>query len=121
MIKVLLRIASAIMLLHGIGLIFGTLSAQTLNSDLPNNVIQFMRGATFSGILLVLLLAGLLWMFSCRKEKVDIKLLLIVTIGTFLLGVIEIIFFFPYIVSIVPAILAFIALLKLKKLQQNDN
>ena len=114
MTKVLLRIASAIMLLHALGLIVGTLSAQTFNSDLPNNMIQFMRGATFSGILLVLLLAGLLWMFSCMKEKVDIKLLLIVTTGTFLLGIIEIIFFFPYMVSIVPAILAFIALFKLK-------
>jgi len=114
MTKVLLRIAAAIMLLHGLGLIVGTLSTQTLNSDLSNNVLQFMRGATFTGILLILLLAGLLWVFSCMKERLDLKLLFIITTGTFLLGIIEIIFFFPYIVSIVPAILAFITLLRLK-------
>jgi hypothetical protein len=106
------------MLLHGIGLIIGTLFAQTLNSDLPDNVIQFMRGATFTGILLVLLLAALLWVFSGIKEKVDIKLLLIVATGIFFLGIIEIIFFFPYAISIISAILVFIALFKLKKVSE---
>ena len=115
MAKILLRIAAIIMLLHGLGLLVGAFT-QTTSADMPDNVAQFMIGATFCGILLALLLAGLLWMFSAIKDKTEIKYLLIVTTATFLLGIIEIIYFFPYILSIVPATLAFIALLKLRKI-----
>ena len=102
------------MLLHGVGLIIGAFT-QTTTGDVADNVAKFMMGATLCGILLVLLLAGLLWMLSNIKERSGIKLLLIVTMAMLMLGIIEIIFFFPYIVSIVPAVLALIALVKTKK------
>ena len=114
MAKILLKIAAIIMLLHGLWLLVGTFT-QTTSVDMPDNVAQFMIGATFCGILLTLLLAGLFWAFSAIKDKTETKYLLIVTTATFFLGIIEIIYFFPYVVSIIPAILAFIALLKLRK------
>jgi len=112
--KDFLRISAVIMLLHGVGLIIGAFT-QTTTGDVADNVAKFMMGATLCGILLVLLLAGLLWMLSNIKERSGIKLLLIVTMAMLILGIIEIIFFFPYIVSIVPAVLALIALVKTKE------
>ncbi|MCL2592011.1 MAG: hypothetical protein FWD82_01475 [Defluviitaleaceae bacterium] len=115
MTKILLRIAAGMMLLHGLGLIIGTFT-QSSSSGIPYDMVNFIRGATFSGILLVLLLAALLWVLSSIKDKSGIKLLCIVAVAMLLLGIIEIIYFFPYIVCIIPAALTFIALFKLRKL-----
>jgi len=112
--KILLKIASGIMLFHGLVLLVGTF-ATTPNPAPPTELLDFFMGATFCGILLVLLLGVLLWVLSCLKDNSEIKLLWIVTIATVMLGIIEIIYFFPYIVCILPGILALIALLMLNK------
>jgi len=107
--KILLKIASIIMLLHGLTLLISTLVSPQ-NLALPAEFLDFVMGATFCGILLALLLGVLLWMLSCTKNEANTKLLWIVATATVVLGIIEIIFFFPYIIGILPGILAFIAL-----------
>lgn len=97
------------MLLHGLTLLISTLVSPQ-NPALPAEFRDFVMGATFCGILLALLLGILLWMLSCTKNEANTKLLWIVATATVVLGIIEVIFFFPYIVGILPGILAFIAL-----------
>ena len=109
--KILLRIAAIIMLLHGLVLAFGVIWNYH-NSDIYENA-DFILGASLCGILLALLLGTLLWALSCMTNKSAVKLLWIVATATVLLGIIEIIFFFPYVACIIPGVLAFIALFKL--------
>jgi len=116
--KILLRIAAIILLLHGLVLTFGVFWNYH-NSDIYE-MDTWILGASLCGILLVLLLSILLWVLSCRADKSAIKLLWIVATATLLLGIIEIIFFFPYVMCIVPAVLAFIALFKLNKLNVSE-
>jgi len=113
--KILLRISAVILLLHALVLTFGVFWNYH-NSDIYETD-NWILGASLCGILLVLLLATLLWVLACKTDKSAIKLLWIVATATLLLGIIEIIFFFPYVMCIVPAILAFIALFKLNKLK----
>jgi len=107
--KILLRIASIIMLFHGLVLLVGTLAGNP-NPAPPAELFDFFMGATFCGILLALLLGVLLWVLSCMRDKSEVRQLWIVATATVLLGIIEIIFFFPYIVCILPGVMAFIAL-----------
>ena len=113
--KILLRIAAVIMLLHGLVLLVGTLAGNP-NPAPPAELLDFFMGATFCGILLALLLGALLWVLSCTKDKLEVKQLWIVALATLLLGIIEVIYFFPYIVCVVPAALALTALFKHKRL-----
>jgi|GEM_PF-1830980 len=116
--KILLRIASIIMLLHGLTLFISTLASPP-NPALPAELLDFVMGATFCGVLLVLLLGTLLWVLSCTKNEANTKLLWIVATATVILGIIEIIFFFPHIVCILPGILAFIALFMHNKINHS--
>ena len=116
--KILLRTASVILLLHALVLTFGVFWNYH-NSDIYE-IDTWILGASLCGILLILLLATLLWVLSCRTDKSAIKQLWIVATATLLLGIIEIIFFFPYVMCIVPAVLAFIALFKLNKLNMSE-
>ena len=117
--KIILRIAAGIMLFHGLVLVIGAvymlLTGQNPTEGIPSEMADFYIGASFCGQLLVLLIAALLWTLSCRNDKSAFKMLWIVATATVLLGIIEIVYFFPYIVCILPGALAFVALLKLNK------
>ena len=108
-----MKVAAIIMLFHGF--VLTALSFGPADPMLPDHMLMFFMGAMYCGILLVLLLGIILWMLSCLKDKSEIKLLWVVTTATILLGIIEIIFFFPFIVCILPGVLALIALLILNK------
>jgi heme A synthase len=78
---------------------------------------DFYSGASFCGTLFLLLVAVFLWMLSGRKDKQAVQLLWIVVTAIALLGVIEIVYFFPFAVSfcVFVATLVLTAILKLKK------
>jgi len=107
------------MLFHGLVLLVGTLAGNP-NPAPPAELLNFFMGATFCGILLALLLGALLWVLSDIKNKLEDKQLWIVASATVLLGIIEIIYFFPYIVCILPGALAFIALFRHNKLNTSE-
>ena len=111
--KILLRIAAGIMLLHGLVLTISVLLHDYKSYEMPD----FILGSSLCGILLALLIAALLWTLSCRKDKSAVKLLWIIATATLLLGIIEIIFFFPYAVCWLPAALTFVALFQLNKIK----
>ena len=132
--KILIRIAAAIMLLHSFGHTFGLLTWQDPNGDIPYDVVQkmqtvqfsfmgkdgstmadFYSGASYCGTLLLLLIAVLLWTLSDRNDKSAIKQLWIISTAIVFLGIIELIYFFPFAVSfcVVAAVLLFFSLFKL--------
>jgi hypothetical protein len=134
--KLLLRIAAVIILLHSFGHTAGLLTWQVANGDVPSEVVQkmqevqfsfmfkngctmadFYSGASCCGALFLLLVAVLLWVLSNRNEKLTIKLLWFIASAIVLLGVIEIVYFFPFAVSFcaIAATLVFIAIFKLQK------
>ena len=98
------------MFLHGLVLTFGVLWNYQYGEIYE--LADFILGASLCGILLVLLIAALFWTLSGRQDKQ----LWIVATATLLLGIIEIVFFFPYVACIIPAVLAFVALYKLNKM-----
>ena len=120
--KILLRIAAGIMLFHGLVLFFGAvymlLTGKNPTEGIPPEMADFFVGASFCGHLLTFLLAALLWTLSCRQDKSAVQQLWIVATATVLLGIIEIVYFFPYIICILPGAIAFVALFKLKKQNQ---
>jgi len=112
--KILLRIAAIIMLFHGLVLVVGSVVMDP-PANIPSEMADFYVGAAYTGMLTALLIGVLVWTLSCRTDKQAIQLLWIITTATALLGIIEIVYFFPYIVCWLPAALSFIALFKLNK------
>lgn len=134
--KILLRIAAIVILLHSLGHTMGALGWQDPNGKIPNEVVRkmqevpfsfmgkdgstmadFYSGASYCGTLFLLLVASLLWTLSGRKDKPTINLLWMIATAIVLLGIIEIVYFFPFAVSFcaVAATLVFVAIFQLKK------
>jgi hypothetical protein len=134
--KLLLRIAAVVILLHSFGHTAGLLTWQATNGDVPSEVVQkmqeiqfsfmfkngctmadFYSGASWCGVLFLLLVAIMLWTLSNRDDKLTVKLLWFIATAIALLGVIEIVYFFPFAVSFcaIAATLVFISIFKLKK------
>jgi heme A synthase len=114
----------------------GALGWQDPNGKIPNEVVRkmqevpfsfmgkdgstmadFYSGASYCGTLFLLLVASLLWTLSGRKDKPTINLLWMIATAIVLLGIIEIVYFFPFAVSFcaVAATLVFVAIFQLKK------
>jgi heme A synthase len=137
--KNLLRIAAVVILLHSFGHTAGLLTWQAANGDVPSEVVQkmqevqfsfmfkngctmadFYSGAACCGTLFLLLVAVMLWTLSGRKDTLTINLLWIIAMAIVLLGVIEIVYFFPFAVSfcIIAAALVFMAIFKLNHIKE---
>lgn len=134
--KLLLRIASVVMLLHGIGHTMGVATWQKPGGDIPARVVEIMQteqfsfmgkeGSTMAGFysgfgyantVFLLFIAALLWVVSGRKEKSVIKTLWVTASAIVLLAIDEIIWFFPTAVVFcaVSATLIFISIFLINK------
>ena len=131
--KVLLRIASVLMLLHSVGHISGLITWQ---KSIPPDVVQkmqevhyrfmykdgltmadFYTGASVFGVILIVFIAVLLWMLSDSKDKLAVRLLWTIAIVIGLHAAVELIYFFPIalIFCVISAVLVLIAIFQIKK------
>lgn len=136
--KLLLRIAAVIMLLHALGHTAGVYTWKKPQSHVPPELVkqmveqkfQFMStdssmagfydGFGYASTIALLLVVFLLWVISGLTEKnqsISIKILLPVFFFLVLLGLDELIFFFPFATAFtaVSAVLTLLAIISLKK------
>ena len=115
--KILLRIAAVIMLLHATGHTLGVITWQNRDNTIPVDVIQkmedthftfqgkdatlavFFTGHGYAGTLLLLLITAILWILSTSVDKNSIKILWVLGISIVLLGIVEMVYFFPLAVA----------------------
>ncbi len=133
--KLLLRIAAVIMFLHATGHTLGVITWQNRDNTIPVDVIQkmedthfsfqgkdatlaaFFSGHGYAGTILLLLITTLLWILSDSADKNSTKTLWVLGIAIVLLGVIEMLYFFPLAVafSFISAALVFFSINRIKK------
>jgi len=136
--KVLLRIAAVVMFLHVVGHTIGAATWKQTNEPAKQEVIkrmveqkfpfmgtvrsmaEYYDGYGYSSTIALLLAVTLLWILSGLAERnavVAAKILLPVSLFLFLLGIDEIIFFFPLAagMSLLGALLGGLSLLTLRK------
>ncbi len=125
--KLLLRIAAAIIFLHAVGHTTGVYTWKNANSHVPQDLIKqmteqkfafmganatmatFYDGFGYAATIAMLLIAALLWIIGGIAEKnaaLSAKVLWPVAAFLFLLGIDEIIYFFP-----MAAVFSFLAFL----------
>ena len=136
--KLLLRLASVIILLHALGHTMGVYTWKKPASHVPQELVkqmvdqrfqfmgadrsmaEFYDGFGYASTIALLLIVFLLWIISGLTEKnpgVSVKILLPVLIFLVLFGLDELIFFFPFAtaLTIVSALLTLLAIISLKK------
>jgi len=136
--KVLLRIAAVVMFLHVVGHTIGAATWKQTNEPAKQEVIkrmveqkfpfmgtvrsmaEYYDGYGYSSTIALLLAVTLLWILSGLAERnavVAAKILLPVSLFLLLLGIDEIIFFFPLAagMSLLRALLGGLSLLTLRK------
>ncbi len=136
--KVLLRIAAVVMFLHVVGHTIGAATWKQTNEPAKQEVIkrmveqkfpfmgtvrsmaEYYDGYGYSSTIALLLAVTLLWILSGLAERnavVAAKILLPVSLFLLLLGIDEIIFFFPLAagMSLLGALLGGLSLLTLRK------
>lgn len=137
--KLLLRIAAVIMLLHAFGHTVGIYTWKDDTGPIPQDLIKQMieqkfvfmgatgsMGAYYEGLgyastIAMLMVVFILWIIGGNAEaaaSLSAKILLPVSLFLLLLGVIELIYFFPFaaMFSLVSALLSFYSLFKLSKM-----
>jgi hypothetical protein len=133
--RLLLRIASIIMLLHAVGHTLSIISWQKQNGKIPFGVVKIMQDIHFSfqgkdatmaaffsghgyaGTILLLLITSILWLLSDAKDKYSTKILCLAGFAIIFLAIDELLYFFPMAVafSLIAAVLVFIAIRLIKK------
>ena len=136
--KLLLRLAAVIIFLHALGHTMGVYTWKDPTGQIPQELINQMTDRKFSfmgttatmagyydgfgyaSTIAMLLIASLLWMIAGMAEKnasFSVKILWPVAVTLFLLGIDEIIYFFPLAVSFsfLAVILTLISIYKLNR------
>ena len=136
--KLLLRIAAVMMLMHAIGHTMGHMGWRKTNDPVKLEVIrqmtepkfpfmgvvrsmgEYFEGFSNSATILLLLAFSLLWILSnisVNHPLVAANLLWPISIALLLLGIDELIYFFPFAApfSIIASLLSFFVFLKLRK------
>ena len=136
--KLLLRIAAALMLLHGIGHTFGVATWKNPDGDIAKQIPEVVRlmqsesvnfmginstmakfydGFGYCGTIFLLFLAVLLWVIACRKDKSAIKILWVTCGAIVALAVLEMIYFFPmaWMFCLISAVLIVVSIFQIKK------
>jgi uncharacterized membrane protein YoaT (DUF817 family) len=133
--KLLLRIASVIMLFHAIGHTLAIVTWQKPSGKIPSDVVQkmqdkhftfggqdatmanFFSGHGYAGTIFLLLIVTILWILSGWTERKAIKILWIIGLAIGLLALDEQIYFFPMaaVFSLIAAALVFVSIFKLTK------
>ena len=133
--KLLLRIASGIMLLHAIGHTMAIFTWQKPNGKIPADVIHkmqeshfffggedatmagFFSGHGYTGTIFLLLIVSILWAISGWTEKRATKILWLAGLSILALASVELIYFFPLavILSLFAGLLVFLSIFKLNK------
>jgi hypothetical protein len=130
--KLLLRIAAIIVLLHSIGHTVGFSGWQKQGGVVPPEVINIMKekhfavqgrettmadsftGSGYTVSIFLLLLVGILWLTSNGTRQDKTGILWLTASALTMLSLVEFIFYFPAVavLSLISAILAYIAVLK---------
>ncbi len=136
--KLLLRIAAIIIFLHAIGHTMGVYTWKDPNSQVPGELIKqmieqkfnfmgksasmgsFYEGFGYASTIAMLLVVSILWIIGTAAEKnasLSAKLLWPIAAFLFLLGIDEIIYFFPLAVafSFIALLLTVVSIFKLNK------
>jgi len=134
--KILLRIASIVMILHDVGHMMGSLTWKQAVEPDKQQVIEQMTGHKFpfmgamrsmgdyydgygyAAALAILLIAVILWIISgseAQNSSLGKKILISISAALLLWGINELVFFFPFAAafSLLAMALTFIAVLKL--------